>query len=196
MINEKIVIIDYGAGNVQSVRFAFERLGVLPVLSRDWDEIKNADRVIFPGVGEAAWAMSSLQKDNLHLLIPQLKQPVLGICLGMQLMCASSQEGKTRGLGIFPGEAQRFAPVGKVPHMGWNQLEGMRGPLFEGIAPNSYVYFVHSYYVPIMDQTSASCEYINSFSAAMQKDNFFACQFHPEKSGEVGAKILQNFLDC
>ncbi|PKQ68714.1 imidazole glycerol phosphate synthase subunit HisH [Labilibaculum manganireducens] len=195
MKDQKIVIIDYDAGNIQSVKYAFERLGITPVVSNDEEVIRSADKVIFPGVGEAAWAMNSLRKNGLDQLIPQLTQPVLGICLGMQLMCESSEESNTKGLGIFPLQVKRFTNERKVPHMGWNQLEELKGSLFKGVSEMEFAYFVHSYYVPCSEETVASCDYILNFSASLQKDNFYACQFHPEKSGEVGVRILENFIN-
>jgi len=195
MKKQDIVIIDYEAGNIQSVKYAFERLGVTPIVSKDEKVIRNADKVIFPGVGEASWAMSSLRKSGLNKLIPDLKQPVLGICLGMQLMCESSEEGETSSLGIFPVQVKRFTNERKVPHMGWNQLTELSGELFKGITSDESVYFVHSYYVPIIEEIAAQCEYILPFSAALQKDNFYACQFHPEKSGDVGVRIIENFIN-
>ena len=195
MKDQKIVIIDYDAGNIQSVKYAFERLGITPVVSNDEEVIRSADKVIFPGVGEAAWAMNSLRKNGLDQLIPQLKQPVLGICLGMQLMCESSEESDTKGLGIFSLKVKRFTNERKVPHMGWNQLEKLKGSLFEGVTEMEFTYFVHSYYVPYSKETVASSNYILNFSASLQKGNFYACQFHPEKSGSVGVKILENFIN-
>lgn len=195
MKNQNIVIIDYDAGNIQSVKYAFERLGIIPVVSNCKEVIRNADKVIFPGVGEASWAMNSLKKNDLADLIPGLKQPVLGICLGMQLMCESTEEGDTTALGIFPVQVKRFTNEMKVPHMGWNQLNKLSGDLLKGIDKNEFAYFVHSYYVPVIEETIAACNYILPFSAALQKDNFYACQFHPEKSGDVGVKILENFIN-
>jgi len=195
MKNQNIVIVDYEAGNIQSVKYAFNRLGVMPIVSKDEEEIRKADKVIFPGVGEASWAMNSLRKNGLDQLIPNLKQPVLGICLGMQLMCESSEEGETSSLGIFPVQVKRFTNERKVPHMGWNQLTDLNGELFKGIKNNEFVYFVHSYYVPVIDETSAQCDYILPFSAAMKKNNFYACQFHPEKSGDVGVRVIENFIN-
>jgi glutamine amidotransferase len=194
MKDQKIVIIDYEAGNIQSVKYAFERLGVSPIVSSDKEEIQSADKVVFPGVGEAAWAMNSLKKNGLDTIIPKLKQPVLGICLGMQLLCDSSEEGDTQALGVFPVKVKRFTNVKKVPHMGWNQLVNLRGDLFEGVADGGYAYFVHSYYVPNNRDALGECNYILNFSASLQKGNFYACQFHPEKSGEIGEKILKNFI--
>jgi glutamine amidotransferase len=195
MENQNIVIIDYDAGNIQSVKYAFERLGIIPVVSNCKEVIRNADKVIFPGVGEASWAMNSLKKNDLADLIPGLKQPVLGICLGMQLMCESTEEGDTTALGIFPVQVKRFTNEMKVPHMGWNQLNKLSSDLLKGIDKNEFAYFVHSYYVPVIEETIAACNYILPFSAALQKDNFYACQFHPEKSGDVGVKILENFIN-
>lgn len=178
----KVVIINYGAGNTQSVRYAFERLGVTPVLSDDATEILSADKVIFPGVGHAKPAMETLQEKSLHTLIPSLKQPVLGICLGMQLMCNFSEEGNTKCLGIFNEDVKLFEPKLKVPHIGWNT------------ANNNWYYFVHSYYVPANEYTTEKCNYITDFSAAMQKENFYAVQYHPEKSGKGGEELLQKFI--
>lgn len=195
MKEQKIVIIDYDAGNIQSVKYAFERLGVTPIVSKDEEVIRSADKVIFPGVGEASWAMNSLRKNGLDKLIPSLKQPVLGICLGMQLLCESSEESNTKGLGVFSVQVKRFTKERKVPHMGWNQLVDLSGDLFAGISVNEYAYFVHSFYVPETEGTVASCDYILNFSASLQKDNFYACQFHPEKSGALGVKVLENFIN-
>lgn len=206
----KAVIIDYNAGNICSVENALKRLGVEPVITADQHLIQNADKVIFPGVGEAATTMSFLQESGLDNVIKHLEQPVLGICLGMQLMCRYSEEGNTHCLGIFDADVKRFVTVrheDKVPHMGWNTIYNLRngekvlngglgaGPgLFQGVADNSYVYFVHSYYVPVNDCTVATTDYIQPFSAAIQKNNFYATQFHPEKSGSIGEQILKNFL--
>jgi len=195
MNKQNIVIIDYEAGNIQSVKYALERLGVSAEISNCEATIRKADKVIFPGVGEAAWAMNALKKNGLDKLIPQLKQPVLGVCLGMQLMCASSEEGNTKGLGIFPVETLKFPAEDKVPHMGWNQIKQQKVKLFNGIEENSFVYFVHSYYVPVNAYSTSETHYIRDFSASLQKDNFHACQFHPEKSGAIGQEILSNFLN-
>lgn len=195
MTKQNIVIIDYEAGNVQSVKYALERLAVSAEISNCETSIRKADKVIFPGVGEASWAMQKLKETGLDKLIPTLKQPVLGICLGMQLMCASSEEGNTRGLGIFPVETLKFPAEDKVPHMGWNQLKQLNGELFSDIKNESFVYFVHSYYVPVNKFTSSKTNYIRPFSASLQKDNFYACQFHPEKSGDIGQEILSNFIN-
>lgn len=206
----EVVIIDYNAGNICSVENALKRLNVEPVITADKQLIRHADKVIFPGVGEAATTMSFLQERGLDVLIKSLTQPVLGICLGMQLMCRYSEEGATNCLGIFDTEVKRFESLrheDKVPHMGWNTIYNLQNNmkvvdggmkpgscLFKGVADNSYVYFVHSYYVPVNDYTVATTDYIQPFSAAIQKDNFFATQFHPEKSGSIGEQILKNFL--
>ncbi|WP_339701476.1 imidazole glycerol phosphate synthase subunit HisH [uncultured Roseivirga sp.] len=190
-----VVIVDYNAGNVQSVTYALERLGVSPVLSADPEVIRSADRVIFPGVGEASTAMRFLKERKLDEVIKDLKQPVFGVCLGLQLMCAHSEENNTDCLGIFDVQVKRFEPTLKVPQMGWNNLEHTIGPLFKGIEADSYVYYVHSYYAETSEYTIATTEYVNTFSAALNKDNFYALQAHPEKSGKVGERILQNFLD-
>lgn len=190
-----VAIIDYGAGNIQSIRFALERLGVTAVLTDDSDLIKKADRVIFPGVGEASSAMEKLQNSNLDTLIPTLTQPVLGICLGMQLMCIHTEEGNTKGLGIFETYVKRFdnQPL-KVPHMGWNTSQHTTSKLFEGINQGSYFYMVHSYYAQLCEETIGRMDYGLNFSTALQKDNFYGVQFHPEKSSDAGVQLLQNFL--
>lgn len=194
MGKQNIVIIDYEAGNVQSVKYALERLGVNAEISNCEATIRKADKVIFPGVGEAAWAMKKLKETGLDKLIPQLKQPVLGICLGMQLMCEQSEEGNTKGLGIFPINTLKFPLEEKVPHMGWTQINQVKGDLYRGIADKGFVYFVHSYYVPVNKYTVVETEYIRNFSASLQKNNFYACQFHPEKSGDIGQQVLSNFI--
>lgn len=188
----KMTIINYGAGNVYSVRSAFERLGLSPLLSSDEEEIRSSDLVVFPGVGHAESAMKQLEATGLDKVIPTLQQPVLGICLGMQLMCESTEEGNTKGLGIFDEvRVLRFDETLKVPHMGWNELENSKGPL-SGI--NEPVYFVHSYYAPLSKYTIAETSYPFAFSAALKKKNFMACQFHPEKSGKVGEEVLKRFF--
>jgi imidazole glycerol-phosphate synthase subunit HisH len=192
--NGRLVIINYGAGNIQSIMFAIERLGFKAVLSNDPDEIKEADKVIFPGVGEASYAMRRLRESGLDSLIPTLKQPVLGICLGMQLMCNQSEEGNTQGLGIFDVDVVKFSPKVKVPQMGWNTIYNLKSDLFAGIAENEYMYLVHSFYAPICAETIATTNYELEYASALQKDNFYGTQFHPEKSGDVGEKILKNFL--
>ena len=194
----KVVIIKYNAGNIYSVDYGLKRLGITPVITDDKEIIRKADKVVFPGQGEAGTTMKYLRRQGLDSLICELKQPVLGICIGMQLMCRYSEEGNTDCLGIFDAEVKRFFPKrheDKVPHMGWNSLTDMRGALFGKSAENPYVYFVHSYYVPVTKDTTAVSNYINPFSAAMRKDNFYATQFHPEKSGGIGEVILKNFLD-
>lgn len=190
----KIVIIDYGAGNIQSIKFALGRLGFHAVLSHNAEEIMNADKVIFPGVGEASSAMEKLRQTGLDTLIPTLTQPVLGICLGMQLMCNSSEEGNTVGLGIFNVDVVKFNHSVKVPQIGWNQISNLKTNLFNGIAENEYMYLVHSYYAPICKETIASSFYGLEYSNALHKGNFYGVQFHPEKSGKVGEQILYNFL--
>ena len=190
----KIVIIDYGAGNIQSIKFAIERLGHTAVLSGDREEIKNADKVIFPGVGEASSSMSNLWESGLHDTIASLQQPVLGICLGMQLMCNTTAEGNTKGLGIFDVDVVRFSSQVKVPQIGWNKIENLKSPLFKNLSED-YIYLVHSFYAPKCEATIASCFYETQYSAALQKDNFYGTQFHPEKSGDYGSTILKNFLE-
>lgn len=191
----KIVIIDYGAGNIQSINFALERLGVKAELSSDYSVIEKADKVIFPGVGEAGSAMANIKKHGLENIIPKLKQPVLGICLGMQLMCSYSDEGNTPCLNIFQLSVKRFNVKLKVPHMGWNEIGNLKGGLFTNINDQSYVYFANSYFVNTSEYTIAETEYGTNFSAALNKNNFYACQFHPEKSGSLGEQILKNFLE-
>ncbi len=191
----KIAIINYGAGNIQSIKFAFQRLGYEAVLTHDENEIKNSDKVIFPGVGEASSAMKMLKQSGLDALIPQLKQPVLGICLGMQLMCHSSEEGNTNGLGIFDCDVVKFSNEVKVPQIGWNEISELKTDLFRGIADRNHIYMVHSYYAPLCKETIATSEYGLPYSAALAKNNFFGVQFHPEKSSLVGEKILMNFLE-
>lgn len=195
----KVVIIKYNAGNIKSVEFALERIGVNTIVSDDIDEIKSADKIIFPGVGEASSAMRYLKEKKLDELIPTLKQPVLGICLGMQLMCTHSEEGNTDCLNIFPLKVRKFSlsplEVGpKIPQIGWNNIYQLNSSIFNGLNENDYTYFVHSYYAELGTSTIATCNYILEFSAAIQKNNFYSVQFHPEKSGKAGEKILQNFL--
>lgn len=193
----KVVIIKYNAGNICSVDYALKRLGVDAEISADPAVIRSADKVIFPGVGEAETTMEHLKATGLDQLIKELKQPVLGICLGMQLMCSHSEEGNADCLGIFDVDVKRFIPKrheDKVPHMGWNTIAQTNSALFNGFDKDEYVYFVHSYYVPVNEYTAAVTDYIHPFSAALHKDNFYATQFHPEKSGGVGERILKNFL--
>ena len=194
-IRMKIVIINYGAGNIQSIKFAIKRLGFEAVLSSDEQEIRAADKVIFPGVGEASSAMRMLRQSKLDLIIPTLKQPVLGICLGMQLMCAKCEEGDTNGLGIFDVPVIKFNNSVKVPQIGWNQISELSSPLFKDIKELEYVYLVHSYYVAECDQAIATSEYGVKYSTALKKDNFYGVQFHPEKSSNAGEQILKNFLE-
>lgn len=192
-----IVIIRYNAGNIFSVEHAFKRLGVEAIVTSDHEMIRKADKVIFPGVGEASSTMKHLRETGLDKIIPQLTQPVLGICLGMQLMCSHSEEGNADCLNIFDSEVKRFIPAkheDKVPHMGWNTITKVNSEIFDPLLENQFVYFVHSYYVALSEHTAATTDYIHPFSAAMHKDNFYATQFHPEKSGSVGEKILKNFL--
>ncbi len=190
----KIAIIKYNAGNIKSVSNALNRLNVEHSITDNPDEILAADKVIFPGVGEASTTMDYLGKKNLDLLIGGLKQPVLGICLGMQLMCRHSEEGDTTCLGIFDLPVKKFDTELKIPHMGWNSLADVKPPLMDASLEGQFVYFVHSYYVPVAEETAAVSHYGIPFSAALQKNNFYATQFHPEKSGSVGESILKNFL--
>lgn len=191
----KLVIINYGAGNIQSIKFAFKRLGYEAVLSDSPREIIQADKVIFPGVGEASSAMRKLRNSGLEELIPKLSQPVLGICLGMQLMCSSSEEGPTAGLGIFDTEVVRFNREVKVPQIGWNEISNLKTALFDGVNEHSHIYLVHSFYAPLCQETVATTDYGIRYSAALHKGNFYGVQFHPEKSGGVGEQILRNFLN-
>ena len=191
----KVVIIKYNAGNIRSVLFALERIGVNALVTDNPQEIRSADRVIFPGVGEASSAMNYLRGKELDKLICSLTQPVLGICLGMQLMCAQSEENNTDCLGIFDQKVKLFPPAGlKIPQIGWNNITNLKSSLFNGISENAYMYFVHSYYVENCENAIAKTDYVLEFSSAVQKNNFSAVQFHPEKSGEVGQKILDNFI--
>ncbi|EFK34847.1 Imidazole glycerol phosphate synthase subunit HisH [Chryseobacterium gleum] len=190
-----IAIIKYNGGNVNSVQNALNRLNVDSIITDDPEKILKADKVIFPGVGEASSTMKLLKEKELDLLIPGLKQPVLGICLGMQLMCGKNEEGNTEGMGIFDINVRKFPSKDIVPHMGWNTVSGQTSPLFSGIEESSDVYFVHSYYCELSDFTTSVCDYILPFSASLQKDNFYAVQFHPEKSGIVGNQIVKNFIN-
>jgi glutamine amidotransferase len=190
-----IAIVKYNAGNTASVKNALDRLGCSCKITDDKDEIISAEKVIFPGVGEASSAMKYLRNENIHTLIPSLKQPVLGICLGLQLMCKSSEEGDAECLGIFDTKVKLFPPTSIVPHMGWNNLRDIKSPLFKGIEPVHDFYFVHSYYAELCQETIAVCDYIVPFAAAINKNNFYATQFHPEKSASIGEQILKNFLE-
>lgn len=193
-----VAVVKYNAGNVYSVVNALRRLGVEPLFTDDAEQIKSADKVVFPGQGEAAGAMEYLRRKGLDKVIKYLCQPVLGICIGLQLLCRHSEEGDTDCLGVFDVDVMKFRPScheDKVPAMGWNSLYDMRSPLFRNMADGDYVYFVHSYYVPVCGSTAAKADYIQPYSAAMHKGNFYATQFHPEKSGSAGEMIMRNFLD-
>lgn len=190
-----IAIIDYGAGNIRSVQNAINKLGFETVLTSDFDQIRKAEKVIFPGVGEASTAMRYLKEKNLDQLIPTLKQPFLGICLGQQLLCKFSEEGATECLGVFDINVKKFPSTEIVPHMGWNNLDQVDSEILKGIDFDNDVYFVHSYYCEIGEETSSVCNYILPFSATLEKNNFYGTQFHPEKSGSVGSEILKNFLN-
>jgi len=195
-----VVIIKYNAGNIESVSNALLRLGIQAEITGEQEKIRSADKVIFPGVGEASTTMAYLKREGLGKLIPTLEQPVLGICLGLQLMCSHSEEGDTACLGIFEEKVRRFDPdpgkeyVTKVPHMGWNTITMLKSNLFDPSLENQFVYFVHSFYATVGEHTAAVTDYITPFSAALQKGNFYATQFHPEKSGTAGSRILENFL--
>lgn len=191
----RIALIDYGAGNVQSVKYAIKRLGFEPILTKDHDVIRDADKVIFPGVGAAKSAMEQLIDSGLDKLIPSLKQPVLGICVGMQLMCNYSEEGDVQCLGIIDAEVKKFREGLKIPHMGWNNISDFKSKIFDGLLEGEQFYFVHSFYVPENKYSVALTNYGIRFSAAIQKDNFYAVQFHTEKSGDAGEQILKQFLE-
>jgi glutamine amidotransferase len=190
----KIVIIDYGAGNIKSIQFAFKRLGYDAVLTDNPELIKASDKIIFPGVGEASSAMAKLKQTSLDKLIPQLKQPVLGICLGMQLMCNYTEEGHTEGLGIFNVNVKRFSNQVKVPQMGWNTITNLKSALFKGIREEEYMYLVHSYYAENCEDAIATSNYEIEYASALENNNFFGVQFHPEKSSRAGEQILKNFI--
>ncbi|GGI57510.1 imidazole glycerol phosphate synthase subunit HisH [Winogradskyella haliclonae] len=188
-------IVNYGAGNIKSIQFAFQRLGYDAVLSHNPDDIIKADKVIFPGVGEASSAMKMLKESGLDALIPELKQPVLGICLGMQLMCNHTEEGDTKGLEIFNTNVKRFSNNVKVPQMGWNTVANLKSDLFKNISEGDYMYLVHSFYAENCEQSIATSNYDIEYASALENENFFGVQFHPEKSSTVGAQLIQNFLD-
>lgn len=190
-----IVIIDYGAGNTKSVQFACNRLGFDPILTNSAELIKAADKVIFPGVGHASNAMKILQESGLDVLIPTLKQPVLGICLGMQLLCHTTEEGTTNGLGVFDVDVKRFSDAVKVPQMGWNTISNLKTNLFTGLKNDAYMYLVHSYYAELCEDAIAQTNYGVTYSSALKKDNFYGVQFHPEKSSWEGETVLSNFLN-
>jgi glutamine amidotransferase len=190
-----VVIIDYGAGNIKSIQFAFKRLGLEANLSNNIETIQSADHIIFPGVGEASSAMNMLQKSGLDTLIPTLKQPVLGICLGMQLMCNSTEEGQTKGLGIFDVAVKRFSNAVKVPQMGWNTINTLQSELFNGVKEDAFLYLVHSFYAEMCPEAIASTFYELQYASALQHNNFYGVQFHPEKSSVIGEQILKNFID-
>lgn len=191
----KLVIINYGAGNIKSIQFAFKRLAIEATLSNNPEEILSADKIIFPGVGEASSAMKKLNESGLAALIPNLKQPVLGICLGMQLLCDYTEEGNTRGLGVFNTQVKRFSNQVKVPQMGWNVIKNLKSDLFSGIKESEYMYLVHSYYAELCPETIATTDYGVNYASALQHKNFFGVQFHPEKSSLAGAKLLENFIE-
>jgi len=191
-----LVVVKYNAGNITSVDFAFKRIGIDVTITDDPEKIRSADKVLFPGVGEASSAMNYLKEHKIDKLIKELKQPVLGICLGMQLMCEYSEEGETECLGIFNKKVKHFGSKElKVPQIGWNNIFDLRSPLFKGIKEDSFVYFVHGYYAESGENTIATTDYILKYSSALNKDNFYGTQFHPEKSGSVGEQILKNFID-
>ncbi len=190
----KLSIVNYGAGNIKSIQFAFKRLGYDAILTDDPELIKVSDKVIFPGVGEASSAMTKLKESGLDELISQLKQPVLGICLGMQLMCNHTEEGDTKGLGIFDVNVKRFSDAVKVPQMGWNTITNLKSDLFKGVNENEYMYLVHSYYAENCEEAIATSNYELEYASALENDNFFGVQFHPEKSSKAGEQILKNFL--
>jgi glutamine amidotransferase len=191
----KLVIVKYNAGNIQSVLYALERIGMEAIVTDDHEQIKDADKVIFPGVGEASTAMNYLKERGLDIVLRNLQQPVLGICLGMQLMCMHSEENDTQCLGIFDTNVKKFTCDLKIPQVGWNTVEETREPLFKNIPDASYCYFVHSFYAEICNETAAVTEYGTKFSSALQKNNFYGVQFHPEKSAAIGEQILQNFIN-
>ncbi|MBO7255021.1 MAG: imidazole glycerol phosphate synthase subunit HisH [Paludibacteraceae bacterium] len=191
----KVAIIKYNAGNVCSIYNAINRLGIEPIITDHSEQILTADKIIFPGVGEASSAMQYLKQHNLDSVIKDLKQPLLGICLGMQLLCRFSEENNTPCLGIFNQDIKKFTSSNKIPQIGWNSIDTLSSELFKGINNNEYVYFVHSYYAEISENTIAATDYGIKYSSALQKGNFYATQFHPEKSGFIGSKIIENFIN-
>ena len=191
----KVVIIDYGAGNIKSIQFAFKRIDVEAILTKDLTKIQQADKIVFPGVGEASSAMKKLKEAQLDLIIPELKQPVLGICLGMQLMCNETEEGNTKGLGIFDVSVKKFSNQLKVPQMGWNNVFNLKSKLFSNLKNQEFMYLIHSYYVEQCEYEIASTNYGLNYASALKKDNFYGVQFHPEKSSVAGEKILKNFIE-
>lgn len=193
-----VAVVKYNAGNICSVVNALNRLGITPTVTDDDATLRQADAVVFPGQGEAAKTMEYLRRKGLDQVITSLRQPVLGICIGMQLLCRHSEEGETDCLGIFDVPVKRFQPTThefKIPHMGWNNITNLRSSLYLNIPESSYVYFIHSYFVPVCEHTIAASDYVVPFSASLHKDNFYATQFHPEKSGSIGQKLLENFLN-
>lgn len=191
----RVVVIKYNAGNTRSVSFALERLGIRPEITDNAERILSADKVIFPGVGEASSAMNFLRERKMDILINSLKQPILGICLGMQLMCNYSEEGNVDCLGIFPLQVRKFSGNEKIPQIGWNNIQALKGNLFRGIKENDYMYFVHSYYAEIGSHTIARTNYMHEYSSALSRDNFYGVQFHPEKSSLVGGRLIKNFIE-
>lgn len=194
LFTKMIAIVKYNAGNIRSVKNALDRIGVESVITDDPKTLRDAEKVIFPGVGEAGTAMKYLRDRGLDQVITSLTQPFLGICLGMQLMCSHSEEKYTKCLGIFKEKVRKFPPKGIIPHMGWNDFAKVEGPLFEGIAITNNMYFVHSYYAEVGEDTVGETDYLLPFTSALQKDNFYGVQFHPEKSAEVGQRLIENFL--
>ena len=191
-----VAIVDYGVGNIKSIQHSLDRIGVNHTYTMDKEEIISAEKVVFPGVGDASYAMKKLKNQNLDKIIVDIKHPLLGICLGMQLLCKSSEEGDTKCLGIIDSDVKKFENKNlKVPQIGWNNITGLKSKIFKGIKENEFVYMVHSYYVPKSNYTIASSTYGINYSSAINKNNFYGTQFHPEKSGSVGEKIIKNFIE-